>query len=70
MGATEIVIIIAAAAVVVGVAISSIVAKKRGKKGCCGCAGCPHAGKCSAAKHGHDKANRAESVPAETQNNR
>ena len=53
MGAIEIVIIVAAAAIVTGVAISAIVAKKRGKGGCSGCAGCPYAGKCSGSGSGN-----------------
>ena len=53
MGAIEIVIIVAAAAIVTGVTISAIVAKKRGKGGCSGCASCPYAGKCSGSGAGN-----------------
>ena len=64
MGAIEIVIIVAAAVIVTGVAISAIVARKRGKGGCSGCAGCPHAAECSAKKKHTAKPAIGHSEPA------
>ena len=63
MGAIEIVIIVAAAAIVTGVTISAIVAKKRGKGGCSGCAGCPYAGKCSGSGVGNGERTTCRTSP-------
>lgn len=47
----EIIIIIAAIAIVAGVIVSAIVRKKKGKTGCdCGCSSCPHCVACRSAK--------------------
>lgn len=53
MQPVEIVLIIACALIVVGVAVSAVVRKKRGKTGCgCDCADCGH---CSACRGGKEK---------------
>lgn len=52
----EILIIIAACAVVIGVIAASIVRKKHGKTGCgCDCGGCPGCAGCSACRSAADK---------------
>ena len=53
MQPVEIVLIIACALIVAGVAVSAVVRKKRGKTGCgCDCADCGH---CSACRGGKEK---------------
>lgn len=48
MGPVEIVIIVLAVLAVIGVAISVIVSKKKGKPSYCSdCCGCPHAKECA-----------------------
>lgn len=48
MGPVEIVIIVLAVLAVIGVAVSVIVSKKKGKPSCCSdCCGCPHAKECA-----------------------
>ena len=52
----EILIIIAACAVVIGVIAASVVRKKHGKTGCgCDCGGCPGCAGCSACRSAADK---------------
>lgn len=43
----EILIIVLAAGFVVGVAVTTVIRKKKGKMGCdCGCSSCPHCAAC------------------------
>ncbi len=52
----EILIIIAACAIVIGVIAASILRKKHGKTGCgCDCGGCPGCAGCSACRSAADK---------------
>ena len=52
----EVLIIIAACAVVIGVIAASVVRKKHGKTGCgCDCGGCPGCAGCSACRSAADK---------------
>lgn len=48
METVEVVIIVLAVLAVIGVAVSVIVSKKKGKPSCCSdCCGCPHAKECA-----------------------
>ena len=52
----EILIIVAACAIVIGVITASVVRKKHGKTGCgCDCGGCPGCAGCSACRSAADK---------------
>lgn len=61
MEPVEIIVIIAAAAIVLGVVIGAIVRKKQGKSGCdCGCSACPHCAACASVKKKADASPKKE----------
>ena len=52
----EILIILAACAIVIGVIAASVIRRKHGKTGCgCDCGGCPGCAGCSACRSAADK---------------
>lgn len=57
MGIGEILLIIGCAAIVIGVVITTVIRKKKGKTSCdCGCSGCSGCSACAAAgKKDHTK---------------
>ncbi len=56
MGAPEIILIVACAALVIGVIVARILRKKKGKGGCdCGCSDCSACHYCAAAKAKQEK---------------
>lgn len=46
MGAVEIIIIVLAVVIVIGVSVYSFIRKAKGKSGCCDCSSCPYANAC------------------------
>ncbi|MBQ8885101.1 MAG: FeoB-associated Cys-rich membrane protein [Clostridia bacterium] len=57
MGPVDIIILIAAIGIVVGVVVGAVIKKKKGKSvGCgCGCSTCPHGGSCASSKDETEK---------------
>lgn len=46
MGVVEIIIIVLAVVIVIGVSLYSLMRKAKGKSGCCDCSSCPYANAC------------------------
>lgn len=61
MGPIDIIILVAAVCVFLGVVIGAIVKKKKGKSGCgCGCATCPYGGSCGSKTAPNGEQNASE----------